>query len=430
MSYADFLARKETSVEHRGREVDLDEIHPSLHEWQRLIVRESVRIGRSALWEDTGLGKTRQQLEWARLSGDTSLVVTPLAVSAQTVREAALIGIDAHYVRSDQAITGPGIWVTNYEMVERFDPTMLDAVVIDEASILKAHDGKTRSRLIQHFARVPRRLSCSATPAPNEPDELTNQAEFLGICSRVDMLATYFIHDESGWRPKRHAVEPMYDWMATWAIAMRRPSDLGFPDDGYVLPGLDIFTETVPVHIEVPGQLFATELGGVSGRVAIRRETLPARCEHTARLVDKDSDRPWILWCGLNDEAALLEKLVPNSINVHGSMAPEQKAELLLAFADGEFPVLVSKPSIAGFGLNFQHCADMAFVGLNDSFEMYYQCIRRCLRFGQRQRVRVFIALSDLETRIADNVARKEREAASRTDGLIRAMRRRWGVAA
>lgn len=429
MSYAEFLERKTKRVGQLGHEVEPEELHPSLHDWQRAITCWAIRTGRGALWADTGLGKSRMQVSWAEKSGKTSLIITPLAVSAQTVREAGFIDIEATYVRSMDKITGPGVWVTNYEMADRFDPSALDAVALDEASILKAHDGQTRTKLIQHFAGVPRRLSATATPAPNDPEELTNQAEFLGICSRVDMLATYFIHDDEGWRLKRHAVEPMYEWMAGWALALRKPSDLGYSDDGYVLPGLDILAETVPVDLVAENQLFATDLGGVGGRSKVRRETLKARCEKAAELVDRERDRPWIMWCGLNDEADMLEKLIPNSINVYGTMKPEEKAELLLSFADGEYPVLITKPSIAGYGLNFQHCADMAFVGLNDSFEQYYQCIRRCYRFGQKRRVKAHIVLSELESQIAVNVARKEREAATRTDGLVRAVRKTWKAA-
>jgi superfamily II DNA or RNA helicase len=225
-SYTDFLARKTRTVQPLGEHVDTSDVHPLLHPWQARIVQWAVRTGRCALWEDTGLGKTFQQLEWARLSGDTALVVAPLAVSQQTIREAAKLGIDARYVRHGDQITGPGVWVTNYEMAERFDADRLDAVVLDEASILKAHDGKTRTALIRHFAPVPRRLACTATPAPNDPEELTNQAEFLGVCSRVDMLATFFIHDDEGWRLKGHAADPMYRWMASWAMAARKPSDV------------------------------------------------------------------------------------------------------------------------------------------------------------------------------------------------------------
>jgi hypothetical protein len=423
-SYELFLARKTRTVQPLGEHVDTSDVHPLLHPWQARIVQWAVRTGRCALWEDTGLGKTFQQLEWARLSGDTALIVAPLAVSQQTIREAAKLGIDARYVRSGGQITGPGVWVTNYEMAERFDPYALDAVVLDEASILKAHDGKTRTALIRHFAPVPRRLACTATPAPNDPEELTNQAEFLGVCLRVDMLATYFIHDDEGWRLKGHAAEPMYRWMASWAMALRRPSDLGYPDEGYALPGLDLVPELLPVDLVPDDQLFATDLGGVGGRARVRRQTLDARCERAAELVCAEPHEPWLLWCGLNDEADLLTRLIPGAVNVHGSMPPEQKAELLLGFADGQIPTLITKPSVAGWGMNFQHCARMAFVGLSDSWESYYQCIRRCYRYGQTRVVRAHIVLSELESQIAANVARKERDAESVIAGLVAAMQR------
>jgi len=422
--YEVFLASKQRRCGELGHYIAPDAAHPGLHPWQAEIVAWAVRKGRAALWEDTGLGKTRQQIEWARLSGNTALIVAPLAVSAQTVREAAHVDVDARYIRSGDQLTGPGVWVTNYEMADRFNPNQLDAVVLDEASILKAHDGKTRTKLIEHFAGVPRRLSCTATPAPNDPEELTNQAEFLGVCSRVDMLATYFIHDDEGWRLKGHATAPMYEWMASWAFALRRPSDMGYPDDGYQLPGLEIIPQLLPVNINVEGQLFPTDLGGVGGRARIRRETLDARCGRAVDLVNNEPDEPWLLWCGLNDEAELLTRSIPGAVNVHGSMRPEEKTEALLAFTDGDIRTLVTKPSVAGFGMNWQHCARMAFVGLSDSFEAYYQCIRRCYRYGQRRVVRAHVVLSELESQIADNITRKEREANRTINGLVTAMQR------
>jgi hypothetical protein len=423
MSYADFLATKHARINAAGRIVSTGQIHPMLHPWQAEIVQWAVKTGRAAIWADTGLGKTFMQVEWARLSGDTALIVAPLAVTQQTIREAAKLGVTATYIRSGEDIAGPGIYVTNYEMVERFDPDMLDAVVLDEASILKQSDGKTRTRLIQHFAHVPFRLACTATPAPNDPEELTNQAEFLGHMSRVHMLAAYFIHDDQGWRLKGHARTPMLQWMATWALAIRKPSDMGYPDDGYILPGLEIVPELLPVNLTPDDQLFATDLGGVGGRAAVRRETLTARVERTVELVRREPDDAWILWCGLNDEANALAKALPGSVNIHGSMSPEDKAMHLLGFADGDFRILITKPSIASQGLNYQHCARMAFVGLNDSYETYYQSIRRCYRYGQHRVVRAHIVLSELESQIASNVQRKEREASGLTGALVAAMR-------
>jgi hypothetical protein len=424
MSYAEFLARKTRRPELAGHRISATEVHPMLHGWQSDIVRWAVRTGRAAVWADTGLGKTFIQLEWARLSGDTALIVAPLAVCQQTVREAAKVGIDARYVRHGGDISGPGIWVTNYEMVDRFDPSTLDAVVLDESSILKQSNGKTRTKLIRHFASVPRRLACTATPAPNDSEELTNQAEFLGVTTRAEMLAAYFVHDSDGWRPKGHARAPMYRWMAEWAIALRRPSDLGYPDDGYVLPALKIVPHLLPgENITVEGQLFGADLGGVGGRAKVRQATLVPRCEHAAGLVAAEPDEPWLLWCGTNDEANLLTKLIPNAVNIHGSLSPEEKAAGLLGFADGTIKHLVTKPKIASFGMNWQRCARMAFVGLSDSFEQYYQGIRRCWRFGQTRPVQAHVVLTEVEAPIAANIARKEAEATATHEALVAEMR-------
>lgn len=422
--YAAFLQRKARRVKPVGPAVDPGDVHGLLHPWQAQLVAWSVRTGRAALWADTGLGKTLMQLEWARLTtpaGGRSLLVAPLAVCQQTVREAAKIGLDVRYARTDDV--RPGLVITNYEMTDHFDAGSLSSVVLDESSILKDVTSKTRDRLIAQFAQVPHRLACTATPAPNDVAELANHAEYLGVATRTEMLSTYFVHDQDGWRAKGHARRPMFAWMAGWAAAIRRPSDLGYPDDGYILPKLSIVPELLPVDVAPEGQLFATDLGGVGGRAKVRRATLDARCGRAAELVDAEPDEPWLLWCGLNDEADRLARTIPDAVNVHGSMSPEEKAELLLAFADGEITRLVTKASIAGLGLNWQHCARMAFVGLNDSYETYYQAIRRCWRYGQARPVRAHVVLSELESAIAANVARKERQAARFTGQLVDAMR-------
>ena len=423
MSYAEFLQTKLATAPAIGRPVVAADVHTMLHGWQNEIVRWAVGVGRAAIWADTGLGKTVMQVEWARLSGATALIVAPLAVCQQTVREAAKVNVTATYIRSGEQITGPGIYVTSYEMVERIDAALIDAVVLDEASILKQSDGKTRTMLIEHFADVDRRLACTATPAPNDTEELTNQAEFLGVCSRVNMLAGYFVHDSDGWRLKGHARGPMFRWMASWALAIRKPHDLGYPDDGYELPGLRILDHLIPVPIEAEGQLFPTDLGCVGGRANVRRQTIDARCQAAAELVAAEPDEPWLLWCGLNDEASALARLIPDSVNVDGSWSPEDKAAALLAFADGKITRLITKPSIAAFGLNWQHCARMAFVGLSDSYEAYYQAIRRCYRYGQPREVVAHLVLSELEGQIAVNVRRKEAGARSVMRELVDAMR-------
>lgn len=423
LSYAEFLAAKQRRIEPLGLPCDPADVDSRLHAWQREIVAWAVRLGRGALWEDTGLGKTWQILQWARLSGERSLIAAPLAVCHQTVREAAKLGLDARYARSDDDARGPGIWVTNYEHVHQFSPGGLDAFALDESSILKQADGKTRAALIRHCRDIKRKIECSATPAPNDPEELTGQADWLGVMPRAEMLAAYFIHDDTGWRLKGHARRPMFTWMARWAVALRRPSDIGGDDAGYLLPGHQVIPHLLPVDVVPEGQLFATDLGGVGGRASIRRATLEARCEETARLVTAEPGEPWIIWCGLNSEADMLARAIPGAVNVHGSMSPEEKAEALLGFADGQFRVIITKTSIASFGMNWQHCARMAFCGLSDSFESMYQAIRRCDRYGQSRLVDVHVVLSELESQIAENVARKERQATQMTDELICEMR-------
>lgn len=422
MSYIDFLAAKHSHAAREGVNVSPDQMHPRLFPWQAEIVSWAVGVGRAAIWADTGLGKTVMQLEWARHSGATTLIVAPLAVCAQTVREAAKIDLTATYVRSSDEMAGPGLYVTNYECVESIDPARLDAVVLDEASILKNSSGKMRELLIRHFEGVSARLACTATPAPNDPEELTNQAEFLGQMKRNLMLAAYFVHDQDGWRLKGHARRPMLQWMATWALAIRLPSDMGGDDAGYILPGLRIIPEVVHAEIEAEGQLFATDLGGVSGRSAVRKQTLEARCHRAVELISAEPDEPWLIWTGMNAEADLIAKLIPGAVNVHGSLTPDEKADALLGFADGRIRHLITKPQIASQGLNYQHCARMVFVGLSDSYEQYFQAIRRCYRYGQKRVVDVHIVLSEIESQIADNVKRKEVQAQSFTDHLIATM--------
>lgn len=419
MSYADLLERRRARAHSDGFEVS--GLHPSLKPFQSDIVRWAARVGRPAIWADTGLGKTRMQVEWSRNMASRSLIVAPLGVVEQTVEEAASAGEMVSYVRSGERVSDEGVYITNYEMVEQFDPSMFGAVALDEASILKQSDGKTRTRLINQFQNVRYRSTWTATPAPNDPEELTNQAEFLGHMTRQNMLAAYFVHDQDGWRIKGHAYEPMLDWMSTWALAIRRPSDLGYPDEGYDLPGLEIVSEVVDAAIKpADGELFALTVGGVSGRSRVRKETLAVRVDRAVELVASEPDEQWLLWAGLNDEADALADRIPESVNVHGSMTPEEKAVHLLDFAHGRRKVLVTKPKIAGMGLNFQSSARMAFVGINDSYEQYYQCLRRQYRYGQKRVVRAHIVASAIEGQIAENVQRKEKQANRVVDGLIR----------
>ena len=425
ITYAAFLENKRRQVQPAGRAVDPGEVNPMLHPWQQRVVQWAVRTGRNAVWADTGTGKTFMQLEYARLSGCRALVIAPLAVCHQTVREAAKLGIEARYARTGDEADGPGIWVTNYERALRFDPAALDTVVLDEASILKQSDGKTRTALIKHFAEVKHRQACTATPAPNDNEELTSQAEFVGVMPRVEMLAAYFVHDDEGWRVKGHARGPMFRWMATWAVALRRPSDIGGDDTGYILPGLDIIPHLLPVDVTPDGQLFATDLGGVGGRAKIRKATLDARTARDGRVGHCRAGR------------AVGHLVRPECRGRHrghetdpgrGQCArgdvPGGEGRGAAGFRRPENPGDrdVSRRS-ASFGMNWQHCARMAFCGLGDSYEQYYQAIRRCYRYGQTRRVHAHVVLSELEGRIAENVARKEKQAAQMTEELVREMR-------
>ncbi len=427
MSYAEFLARKTRRHNGTGIVVQPTDLHPSLHPWQNWIVRTALARGRCAVFADTGLGKTRMQIEWARLAAPRALILAPLSVARQTVREAVKIGADVRYVRRPEQVVPGSVSITNYELAHWFDPAEFDAVALDESSILKNFTGTTRTALIAQWAQTPFRSSWSATPAPNDVTELTNQAEFLGVMPRNEMLAAYFVHDDEGWRLKGHAADPMFKWMATWAIAARRPSDVGGDDSPYHLPPLNIHPVTVEVDIEQDGQLFATDLGGVGGRSKVRRATLDARVAAAVDLVSRPGQ--WIVWCGLNDEAEAVVKATAGAVNVTGNMTPDEKADAFEAFQDGDIRVLVTKPSIAGMGMNFQICHRMVFVGLSDSWESYYQAVRRCWRFGQEHPVDTYVVVSELEQQIVDNVRRKETEVAGWVDRLVRHMNNKEAAA-
>lgn len=418
MTYTDFLARKQMRHTGTGIDVTLDPAETShMHDWQRRIVQWALHQGRAAVFADTGLGKSRMQVAWAHHAAPRSLIVAPLSVARQTIREAEQIGVQVRYVRHPGDVTD-GVSITNYEMVHHFPADMFDAVALDESSILKCFTGSMRTALIRQWAHTPYRSSWSATPAPNDVTELCNQAEFLGIMPRNEMLAAFFVHDDDGWRLKRHAVDPMFRWMTTWALAARKPSDIGGDDTAYQLPPLRIHPEVVDIeHVVDTGQLFAVDLGGVGGRAAVRKSTIIERVERTAKLASDDGQ--WIVWCGLNAEADLASDLIDGAVNVEGSQTPDYKADMFAAFQDGDLRVLVTKPAIAGFGLNFQNCHRMTFTGLSDSWESYYQAIRRCWRFGQTHPVDVHIVVSPLEQQIVHNIQRKEREVDQWTARLI-----------
>lgn len=420
MDYQSFLRSKQRIFTGAGI-VDAD-LPSALYDWQRAIVRWALKKGRASLFCDCGLGKTPMQLAWAQATGQRTLILAPLCVAEQTVREGAKFGIPVLYAPDQIHIRDASIVITNYERLEKFDVSAFGAVVLDESSILKAFDGKTRTKLIETFKDTPYRLCCTATPAPNDIAELANHAEFMGLMTRAEFLATWFVHDDEGWRMKRHAVQPFYRWLASWALAVCKPSDLGYADDGFILPPLRIHDCLVPV--ESSGESLFPELGtkGIGGRLKARRGSLEARLDATSNLVH-ERGVPWLVWCGLNQESQRLAAELPGAVEVKGDDTYAEKVGAVLNFCDGRTKKLVSKVRILGYGLNFQHCAHMVFVGLGDSYEQYYQAIRRCWRFGQTKPVDVHVVVSEAEALIVENVRRKEATADTLSQELIEHMR-------
>jgi len=415
--YAHFLDSKRRIFGGKGKAIPAAAINAKLFDFQRDIVMWAAKKGRGAIFADCGLGKTFMQLEWARLMDVKALIVAPLGVARQTVGEAAKLGMDVSYCRSQGEAKGQ-VTVTNYEMLDEFDPAVFGAVVIDESSILKSIDGKTKAKLIKIFKATPYRLCCTATPAPNDIAEIANHSEFLGIMPRPELLATFFVHDDNGWRLKRHAVEPFHRWLSSWSMSLRMPSDLGYPDDGFVLPPLEIQLHLTNSNYCPQGMLFPVGLKGIVHRAEVRRATITDRVEAAAELV-MANEAQWLVWCGLDDEGRALHRAIPDSILVEGKDSRDSKSDSLASFANGEARVLITKPRIAGFGMNFQNASRMVFVGLGDSYEQYYHCIRRSWRFGQYQPVQAHIVLSDVEEPIYQNVLRKEAQAQESTRRLI-----------
>lgn len=423
-TYAQFLESKGHRVEASG--FAATDIDPKLYDWQAAIVRWACKRGRAAIFADCGLGKSFMQVEWAaQVQAHTSgrvLFVAPIAVGQQTIDEAAKLGITV------ERVLGPGsdsrFQITNYERLHLFVEARDDyaGIVLDESSILKSMDGKTRTLLIKEFSVIPYRLCCTATPAPNDVSELANHAEFLGAMSRVEMLATFFVHDSDDltWRLKGHAAGDMWRWMATWAVFVRRPSDLGYPDGGWQLPALSITDEMVATGL--PADSLS---GGIAKRSEVRRKTMAARVKRAVEVIRGPwAGEPALVWCGLNDEEDALEAaLGTDCVVINGQTSEADRIELLARWKRGEVPVLISKVAVFGFGMNFQNCSRTLFLGLGDSFEAYYQAIRRVWRFGQANPVDVRIVISDVEGAIAANVKRKEEEANKMAESIVAAVR-------
>lgn len=427
MSYKEFLKRKHITTKATGFEPL--QIGSGLFEWQSDIVRWAIKKGKCALFEDCGLGKTIQQLEWSRqVSKHTSLpvlILAPLAVAKQTQREGVKFGYAVTVCRT-QADAKPGINISNYEMLEHFEPAAFGGVVLDESSILKHHDSKTREMITRFFKDTQYKLSCTATPAPNDFMELGNQAEFLGIMSCTEMLATFFVHDggdTSKWRLKGHAKNKFWEWLASWAVVLTTPKDLGYSADGYDLPKLNMAEHIVksePSEEDGQTMLDVAFAQTLQERRQARRDSLTSRCQMAADLIIESPNEQWLVWCDLNGEADDLKKIIDGAVEVRGSDTNDFKANTLEGFTTGTVRYLVTKPSIAGFGLNWQSCHNMIFVGLSDSYEMMYQAIRRCWRFGQKDEVNVHIVISEAEGAVKQNIERKERQSKEMTSEMVK----------
>lgn len=429
MTYDVFLAKKEIMAGSSGFDPDKSVMCKKAFDWQKDIVAWALKKGKSALFEDCGMGKTLQHLMWAkeviRKTHSPVLTITPLAVASQTQRESVKFGFSTKVCKCDSEIEMTQN-ITNYEMLEHFDMSKFGGVILDESSILKDYTSKTKNMLIEKCAVIPYRLCCTATPSPNDYAELGNHAEFLGIMTRAEMLATFFVHDggdTSKWRLKGHAKEKFFAWVASWACCMTSPADLGYPVDDYSLPDLNI-REVIVKSGELEddsGQIMIIpEVSQtLSERRNARRSSLGDRVKAAAKIANSSEDQ-YLVWCDMNAESAALTAAIDGSVEVKGSDSPDSKVERMNGFTGERYRVLVSKPSIAGWGMNWQQCHNIIFVGLSDSFEAYYQSVRRCWRYGQKHEVNVWIITSEAEGAVRDNIERKQKDAIALTQELVK----------
>lgn len=385
-----------------------------LFDYQEPIVRWALKRGKAAIFADTGLGKTIMQLAWAdqvaNHTGCPVLILAPLAVSNQTIEEGAKYGIHVEKANPGAPFFGPHVVITNYEQLHKFNPDDFGGLVLDESSILKGMNGKRRREITDFASSIRFRLSCTATPSPNDFMELGTQSEFLGIMSQVEMLAMFFIHDGSDtskWRLKGHGEKKFFEWIATWAVVIRSPDDLGFDGSAHILPQIHYHSHVI--ETEPDGSLFVEPAQGLQDRNKARKDSVQDRVAKAAEIANNMVGQV-LVWCNLNEESELLTKSINDAVEVKGADKPEHKTDALMGFAHGDVRILVSKPSIAGFGMNWQNCNQMIFVGLSDSWESYYQAIRRCWRFGQKNEVHVHVVSADTEGAVVENIQRKDNQ--------------------
>lgn len=418
MTYNDFLKSKRITTSASGFDVEASDLNSNLFDWQAAIVKLALKKGKFALFLDTGLGKTLCQLVWAdevcKHTGGNVLILAPLAVSKQTRKEGEKFGIEVNICRS-QADVKSGINITNYEMLEHFNTSSFIGVVLDESSILKSYMGATKISIINAFKDTPYKLSCTATPSPNNQMEILNQAEFLGIMKSHEALAIWFINDTSSsgnYQLKGHAVKSFWEWVSSWAVCISKPSEIGYSDEGYILPKLNEIEVIIPIDEtseDIDEGFFRKIETNATAFHKEKRITAEQRAIKCAEIVNQDNEQ-YLIWCNTDYEADLLKKYIPAAIEVRGSDKPEYKEQSAIDFVDGNIRILISKPRIFGYGLNFQNCHNTVFCGLDYSYESYYQSIRRFWRFGQKSEVNAYIVIGSTEQQILSIVRGKEQK--------------------
>lgn len=415
--YQEFLDQKKQQRVESGFVVNDEQLNPALFPFQKYCVKRALAVGKFALFEDCGLGKTIQQLEWAQKVCEKIdkpvLILAPLAVISQTIKEGEKFGYvvkeigDMDYQQDMET----GIYITNYDNMEHIEAYHFGGVVLDESSILKNFQGKTRTALIDEFRNTPYKLACTATPSPNDTTEICNHSEFLDVMSRTEMLAMYFVHDggsTSDWRLKGHAKQMFWDFVSTWAVMLNKPSDIGYDDEGYDLPPLNVVQEIVETPKRDNGMLFNTTAVSATEYHKELRETYQIRLDRVAEMVNARPTENFIIWIGHDDEGKYLRSLLPDAIEVKGSDSKQFKKDMLLGFGRGEFRVLITKLKIAQFGLNYQNCHNQIYASLDFSFEATYQGIRRSYRFGQTDQVNIYLITTDTMQNVKDAFDKKQ----------------------
>lgn len=424
--YIEFLREKQKKIILSGFDIDESILNSLMFDFQKFIVKRALKAGKYAIFADCGLGKTLMQLEWAnQVSKHTNrpvLILAPLAVSGQTIKEAEKFGLHCEKLKSD--VFGFGVYITNYEQLEKVNCSIFSGIVLDESSILKNFEGATKKMILDSFAMTPYKLACTATPSPNDPMELGNHAEFLDVMTRTEMLAMYFIHDggeTAKWRLKGHAVKLFYQFVGSWSIMLNKPQDIGFPMDGYNLPKLNLHEKQIVTPKRDNGSLFNDAIISATNFNQELRLTKIERLEEAAKIVNQ-SDENFIIWIKQNEEGELLKKLIPEAVEVAGSDSPEYKEKMLLGFANNEFRVLITKTKIAQFGLNYQNCRNQIFASLDFSFEGLYQAIRRSYRFGQKNEVNIYLITTDTMSNVNQAINEKQKQFEEMQDQMSKAV--------